>query len=313
MSGGVEVCEFPSVQPDNLEVGRIGARHFIDRGYRHLAFCGPADWSWTRRRGTAFRETALRAGCTCDLFLPAHSGGYHHRFESAARPAQTWARAGELRDWVNGLPKPVGIMGCHDQRAAHVLEACRILKIQVPQEVAVVGVDNNEMICESQYPPLTSIDLNGSRTGYEAAAMLDRLLSGLPLPERHVMIPPKEVVARMSSDILAVENETVVDALRFIQKNFDQMISVDAVARFVGISKSNLEALFRKSLGGSVGEEIRRCRLERIQVLLLDRSLNLKAIAQQVGLRSSSYLVSFFEHQTGETPRSWRRRHQTPD
>lgn len=307
MMGDLSVPRFPSVRQDDLAIGALGARHFMAQGLRNLAFCGPGNWIWSMLRAKALAEEARAAGCPCFFFMPEHPEAHCYTSQLNPRPLLDWTTARALRDWIAALPKPVGIMGCHDQRAIHVLEACQDLGLAVPAEVAVLGVDDNLMICESRLPQLSSIDLAGIQIGYEAAAMMDRLLSGGELPEKHVVVPPKAVIKRTSSDVLAVKHQELARAMTFIGENFTRPISIEDVARAAGVSRGHLCRCFRQVFHCSVAEEIRRRRLERAQTLLHDHSLTLDRVARDAGFVHASHLANYFVSKIGMSPGSWRK------
>jgi LacI family transcriptional regulator len=240
--------------------------------------------------------------------MPEHPDHPVYTSQLNPRPRLDWTTAASLRDWLISLPKPVGIMGCHDQRALHVLEACQDLGLAVPAEVAVIGVDNNLMLCESRHPHLSSIDLNAVQIGREAAAMMDRILSGETLSEKHLVVTAvKGIVKRLSSDILAVRHPELALAMGFISEHFAEPISVEDVAHAAGVSKGHLARCFRQQFHCSVAEEIRRRRLHRAQQLLHDRTLTIEEVARASGFLHASHLVNFFVAKVGLPPGTWRK------
>lgn len=305
--GDLSEPRFPSVRQDDLAIGALAARHFLEQGVRNLAFCGPGNWIWSMLRAKALAEEARAVGCPCFFFMPEHPEAHCYTSQLNPCPLQDWTDARALRDWIAALPKPAGIMGCHDQRAIHVLEACHDLGLAVPAAVAVIGVDDNSMICESRLPQLSSIDLNGIRIGYEAAAMMDRLLSGEEPAEKHVVVPAKGVVKRASSDVLAVKHQGLAHAMTFIGEHFSEPISIEDVSRAAGVSRGHLCRCFRQVFNCSVAGEIRRRRLQRAQALLHDRSLTLDKIAHDSGFVHASHLVNYFASQVGISPGAWRK------
>lgn len=303
--GDLGDSRFPSVRQDDLAIGALAAHHFIEQGLRTLAFCGPGNWPWSMLRAKAFGDAARDAGCACHFFMPDHPD--HAGYLSQLNPRRDWTSATRLRDWLAALPKPVGVMGCHDQRALHVLEACQDLGLSVPAEVAVIGVDDNLMLCESRHPHLSSIDLNAHAIGRAAAAMMERILAGEPLPEKHVIVPAKGVVKRPASDVLSARHPELALAMAFIGERFAEPISVEDVARAAGVSKGHLARCFRAQFHCSVAEEIRRRRLQRAQMLLHDRSLTIDEVARASGFVHASHLVNFFAARLGVSPGCWRK------
>jgi len=213
----------------------------------------------------------------------------------------------QLVEWLESLPKPIGVMASADITAQHVLEACQRAKIIVPEHVAVIGADNDELICDICYPPLSSVIINDSRRGYEAAAMLDRLMSGSPPPAMQVYVEPSGVVGRASTDILAIEDQMLAAALRFIRDHACEPICTDHVVRSVPFSRSVLERKFKKAVGRTINDEIVRLRLNRAVELLSATDLELKAIAYKAGFGSPSYMGAVFREKLGRTPGSYRK------
>jgi len=263
-----------------------------------LAYCGypciPTN-KWSSARAEAFAKRAAQAGCTCDVFT-----GRHH-------VACDWdAMQRELTDWLASLSRPVGLMACNDVRARHVLEACRLLGLRVPDDVAVVGVDNNEMMCELSAPPLTSVEQGLRRMGYEAAALLDRLMAGEKPRRRRYVYDPIDVVTRRSTDVLAVDDPEVAAAVHCIQDRACEGIGVPDVADAVGISRSTLERKYEAATGRTVYDDIRRIRIERARQLLLTTNLPLKQVAARSGFKYVTYLSAVFCRHYGCTPAKWR-------
>ncbi len=288
-----EVC------PDSDKAGRLAADHFLERGIRRFAFVGA--WGnppWSARRGEGFASQLDKAGLSCNVF-PL----------SPTVTRRGWAREQVvLGKWLRGFPKPLGVFACDDDRGRQVLEACRGAGLQVPEDVAVVGVDNDELLCELSDPPLSSVALNVEQAGYEAAALLDGLMSGRVREPRRILVEPTYVVTRRSSDVLAVDDRQLARALRFIQDNAARPIAVDDVVRHVGCSRRTLELRFRRMLARSVNHEIQHARLERAKRLLAETDLPVVKIAIAAGFDSPSYLVRLFHRRFGLSPTAYRQR-----
>lgn len=294
------------VSSDDPEVGRMGARYFLERGFRSLAFCGPGNWNWCRKRADAFAVETERAGKKCSLFLPEYAYDNDYEYENDANPNQQWTTPAKLREWIDLLEKPVGIMGCHDQRALHALEACKDLGLQIPNEVSLLGVDNNLLLCEASEPSLSSVDLDPTRIGYEAARLLDQMLTRkIRKPSRHI-VPPKRIVTRMSSDISAIDDQALARALQYIQKHKTQLIGVDEIVEATGVSRRTLERRFKDYFRLTINQELCRQRIELAKMLLFDTHLPIESIALQCGFRYSTYFSHIFEKETGVSPGRWR-------
>jgi LacI family transcriptional regulator len=286
----------PYVFTDNAAIGRLGAAHLLACGFGTLAYYGSprtATAGWSDERAVAFAAACREAGRPCHL----HTG----------RPADArrWQELqGDLRGWLQTLPTPVGLMACNDARARHVLEACRTLGLRVPHDVAVLGVDNDEMICELTIPPLSSIDQAARRVGYEAATLLDRMVRSGPAAAAgaRVVVPPVGVVARTSTDAMVASDEAVVAAVRRLRANPLTRPDIAALAEEVCLSRATLEGRFKAILGRSIHDESVRLRVAAIRSLITQTDLPLKTIAARAGFGSVQYMTTFFHRHTGTTP-----------
>ncbi|HVW02320.1 MAG TPA: DNA-binding transcriptional regulator [Planctomycetaceae bacterium] len=289
---------FPHIWTDHHQVGRLAASHLLERGFRHFAFCGFAQHEWSSRRHGGFREAIGQAGLDCayDESPWATSGDY------------SWEEQQEqLAVWIQSLPKPVGVMACNDRRGQQVLDACRRIEVAVPEEVAVIGVDNDELLCDLCDPPLSSVVPNAERVGYEAAALLDRLMRGETLEQSEWLIEPLGIITRQSTDVLAIDDRQVASAVRFIREHACEGIGVDDVLRHVPLSRSVLERRFRKYLKRSPQIEIRSVQMKRVKQLLAETDLPLERIASLAGFEHPEYMSVVFKRETGQTPGQYRR------
>jgi LacI family transcriptional regulator len=288
-----EVC------PDSHRAGRMAAEHLVERGFRQFAFVGVwGDYPWSERRGEGFAERLGEAGLACHVFP-----------EPRAAPKGDWAREqAMLGQWLRELPKPVGVLACDDDRGRQVLEACRGGELQVPEDVAVVGVDNDELLCELSDPPLSSVALNAEKAGYEAADLLGGLMSGRVTTARRILVEPTHVVTRYSTDILAIGDRQVAIGLRFIRDNANRSIGAIDVVRQADCSRRALELRFRRVLGRSINREIQQARLQRAKRLLIETDLAMGDVAAAAGFNSANYLVRLFRRELGQSPTEYRRR-----
>jgi LacI family transcriptional regulator, galactose operon repressor len=204
------------------------------------------------------------------------------------------------------LPKPVGLMACNDDRGRGVLEACRLAGVRVPEDVAVIGVDNDELFCELADPPLSSVALNTEHGGYRTAHLLDQLMQQKIRTPQRLIVEPTEVVARRSTDVKAFDGREVVTALSFIHRNRARDFTVNDVAHAVGVSRRNLEVKFRKSVGRTILTEIQRIRLDHAKRMLRETDLSIPQIAESSGYNSASYLTQVFRKETGASPVKYR-------
>ncbi len=281
-------------------IARLAADHLLERGLTHLAFCGFPRTRinlWSHARGEAFRRYLAGKGMQCSLYTGRH------------RSARRWDNMLKgLMDWLDSLPKPLGLMACDDVRARHVLEACRRLDLRVPDDVAVIGVDNNEMLCELTTTPLTSIEQGLRRMGFEAAALLDRMIGGATPSQTRFVIDPETVVTRRSTDVLAVADADVAEAARFVRERACDGIGVSDVVRAVQTSRSTLERKFKSLIGRTVHDEIQRIRLEHVARLLAISELTIKQVAAQNGFAHVPYMTTLFRRRYGCTPGQYRNR-----
>jgi LacI family transcriptional regulator len=283
----------PWFETDDAAVAQAAFEHLRERGFRNFAFCGDPRFNWSNWRQEHFQRAVQAEGGTCAAYEPA-------------RVASDRDAADDLARWLRYLPKPVGVMACYDLRGVQVLDACRRLGVPVPDEVAVVAVDNDELLCELAHPPLSSVVPNTRRTGYEAAALLDRLMNGSRAPGETHLIPPLGVATRQSTDVLAIEDPHVSRAVRYIREHACEGINVRDVLRAVPQSRRLLEARFKKLLGRTPHEEILRVQLRRVKQLLTETDLPLETIAERTGFAHPEYLSVVFRREVGQPPSRYR-------
>jgi LacI family transcriptional regulator len=288
------VPALPWVETDDAEIARLAAEHFLERGFKHFGYCGDARFNWSVWREGFFAEQLRRAGH--DL----------HAYRSDLTTADLGAQNRHLMEWLRSLPKPVGIMACYDRRGQQVLDACRTAALAVPDEVAVVGVDDDELLCEIAAPPLSSVIPNTHRTGYEAAALLDRMMAGRKVPAKAHLIVPLGVAARQSTDVLAIDDREVAKAVRFIREHACEGINVSDLMNAITLSRRVLEQRFQRLLGRTPHAEILHVRLNRVQRLLAETDLPLYLIAERAGFEHVEYLSVAFKRELGKTPRQFR-------
>lgn len=295
--GLVPDAGLPLVHVNDAAIARLAAEHFLERGFRHFGFCTITGAPWSHARCRVFTQIVTDLGHTCSVCeLPPDT--LHH---------STWdAQLDKLIKWVRSLPRPVGVMVCNDPRGQLVLEACRRAGAAVPEELAVVGVDNDEPLCEICDPPLSSVVPDHRRVGYEGAALLDLLMQGDAAARAPIYVPPLGIVARMSSDVLAVDDPHVAAALRYIREYARDGINVDDVVRNAAMSRSTLQRRFQNLLGRTLHDEILRVRLRLAQQLLEETDLPIEQVADKAGFTHRQYLGEVFKTQYGESPAAYR-------
>lgn len=290
---GVPDHNFPLVHVDDAEISRKVAEHFSRRDFRHFAFYGIEEENWSERRREAFRE-ATKGGDSFDSLSA-------HRSQS-----ESDAHFQDLGRWLAGLPKPVAMMVCSDQRGLFLLEACRASGLKVPDEVAVVGVDNDLALCEVGTPNLSSVRGGHSQVGFVAAERLDRLMAGEASPGETVLVPPNEMVVRESSDSFGIPDEAVREAIRFVREQYAEPITNDDIARAAGLSKTRLQVRFRAAMGTSLRDFLIERRLARAVNLIQSTDLTFADIAERCGFRHHEYLGYVLKRERGVTPRQLR-------
>jgi LacI family transcriptional regulator len=296
------VSEFPRVSVNNVEVARLAAGHLIAKGFRHFAYFGDAHFLWARERGREFRRAVEKEGRTCAIFDDTRSDAKRPGSDSDIRAvAESLAR----------LPRALGVFACYDGRAQQVLEACQLRDWAVPDEIAVLGVDNDELLCDLCTPPLSSVQPNARRTGFEAAAMLARMMRGERLESQTRYVDPVRVVERQSTDVVSVADARVAQAIRFIREHVGDGIDVSDVLRAVPMSRTLLERKFKAALGHSPHRQIVRQRIERAKHLLVESEVSIAVVADLAGFDNASYLSVAFRRETGESPYAYRAKHRT--
>ncbi len=291
---------FPYVGLDHTRVSQMAAEHLLTLGLKNFGFYGYAPAS-IRRSTSAPRRSTPPSPPRATRATSAAPGG---------RPGEgDWdGEQAALAQWVAALPKPVGVMASNDEPGLFLLDACRRANLRVPDEVAVIGVDNDEHLCDLAIPPLTSVDVNGERIGYDAAKLLDDLMSGhSPVAGgERIQVSPRGVVVRRSTDAVASEDPEVNRAVSFIRGHGGRPPSVAEVFAHTDLSRAALQQRMRKVLGRTVHEEIERVRLARVTELLVRSDLTIKQVASQTGFSSVQYLTRVFRAAVGETPARFR-------
>jgi LacI family transcriptional regulator len=298
VSAARQVPNLLYVETDDAAIARLAADHLLERGFRYFGFCGDPRFNWSNWREEHFHQRITQAGFDCHIYRPSPQ----------RRGIAPWSRQrAEIGRWIRALPKPVGLMACYDIRGREVLDVCRQLGISVPDEVALIGVDNDELICDLADPPLSSVIPDTQRTGYEAARLLDLLMAGKSeLPLAH-LLPPLGIAVRRSTDVLATDDADVSAAVRFIRAHATEGINVEDVLRAVPLSRRVLESRFEKQLGRTPHEEITRVQIERVKELLAETDLPLAAVAHRAGYKHIEYMSVVFKRETGLSPSQYRR------
>jgi len=300
--GRTEVSCLLNVVTDSERIGQMAAEHLLACGFKKFAYCGcrasseeNAPWSELRRQ--SFTDRIRQAGWSCENFpIPPSS-------------RLSWLRErGLMARWLQSLPKPLGLMAANDDRASQVVEACKVAGVSVPSEVGIIGVDNDEVVCGLSDPPLSSVAVNFERAGYEAASSLDCLMKRRgPIPAR-IVVHPTHIVVRRSTDVVAVEDQSVAKALRYIRgASRREELMVAVVAQNAGVSRRLLEKRFRRELGCSVLDEIRRMHTEKMAQLLVETHLPVREIAETLGFGDVQHFARYFRSVKKMSPLAYRK------
>jgi LacI family transcriptional regulator len=289
----------PHVGLDNKTVVGLAFQHLTDCGFRQFGFCGlsPGQNVWLDLRRSLFDVIVRRSGSACHIF----------EGPSQSRRA-TWEDEQEqIAAWIRRLPKPVGVMACNDDRGLQVLDACRRVNIMVPEDVAVIGVDNDEILCSLANPKLSSVDVGTYHVGYTAAALLDRMMAGEPPPKEPVLLAALAVVPRESTNVLATEDRELAEAIRLIRERACEGLRLKDFGRTTSLSRRTLGRRVRALLGRSPKDEITRVQLEKAKSLLAETELPVVAIAERCGFSQPKYFSQVFHAKVGTPPASYRR------
>ena len=289
---------YPSIITDSEGIAKLAFEHFFNRGFGNLAFCGLDECVWSQTRGEYFRKLAHDSGIEVCIYEGP-----------ASKNKRVWRNEQYLvAEWLKYLPKPVGLMCCNDDRALQVVEACMIGGLNVPDDIAILGVDNDRLACELSDPLISSISLNIEAAGFEAASLLDSLMSGEKMTGQIVEVSGTHIVTRQSTDLLAIQDKDICAAIRFIRLNISCRLQVDDVVGATTVSRRVLEKKFRSTLRRSLYQEIRRVRVNYIVELLVSTNMSISEIALKAGFGGIEHVSRYFRKETGMSLREYRKR-----
>ena len=288
--------DLPYVETDDAAIARLAADHFLERDFSHFAFLGDDRFRWSDNRCRAFVEALAAKGHEVSVF------------ERACRRAVSSDDDEAVEAWLAAVPKPVAVLACYDIRGRQVIDACRRAGIAVPDQVAVLGVDDDEVLCGLASPPLSSVVPDAAGAGRLAAELLERLMCGEPIDRSEWLLPPVGIATRQSTDVLAIDDAFVVAAVRHIRDHACDAIKVADVARALKTTRRVLESRFTKRVGHTPHEEITRVQFRRVEQLLRETDLSLAAIAMRAGFRHTEYMTVAFTKRHGMPPSRWRQR-----
>ncbi|WP_025764298.1 AraC family transcriptional regulator [Dyadobacter tibetensis] len=291
--------EIPNITGAYRSTGALGAEYFLKKGFTNFAFYGFGDIVWSRERAEGFEDRL------------AQSGHEVHYFEhKKARSTELWYyKPSSLSRWLKSLPKPIGLMTCDDNQGQHITEACRHVGIRIPEEVAVLGVDNDEMICDLSDPPLSSIALDTEQGGYEAGRLMDQMIQQGTQAFYDIVVAPLQVITRHSTDIYATHDHHIASSLKYIHQNIEKNLHVDEVVKQVPLSRRALEKRFLEITGFPIYKYIFNLRIEKFTQKLLDTDMSVFEIAMDMGLTDSKNIARQFRQVKGCSPSEFRRKY----
>jgi LacI family transcriptional regulator len=290
----------PRISANGELIGKMAAEHFLEKGFRHFAYYCLINAEWTKKRGDAFAECVGQKGCGVDFFPVKGTIGKSWQIKQQL-----------LADWLGGLDKPLAVLAGNDEQGRHVIEACRLADLRVPYDVAVLGVDNDDIVCDLCEPRLSSIALDSESAGFRAAEVLDKLMSsGQQYSDEEIVIQPTYVIQRHSTDILAVEDAAVSDAMRFIRENTRDNITVDEVALAAAVSRRVLEKKFNIMLNSTILKEIRLARTRTIETMLMETDMSISQIAEALDFPGIDHFSRYFKLEAGVSPLAYRKLHK---
>ncbi|MDZ7723899.1 MAG: DNA-binding transcriptional regulator [candidate division KSB1 bacterium] len=292
--------KLPVISTDSDSIAKMASSHLIEKGLTNYAFCGFDNYKWSEGRKLHFNKYINKAGFKVFNYRSLRNN-----------TKNDWDIEQEhVADWIRSLPKPVGIFTCNDDRGQHVLEVCKMMKIKVPEEVLVIGVDNDPLVCDIGDPPLTSIALNIQSAGYQAAGLMDEMINSGKIIRKKIIVSPTHVVQRQSSDILAVNDPEVARAIAFIRKNAKNKLFVKDVVKTTCLSRRTLERRFKESIHRTIYSEIRRMRIELIAKMLIETDLPVSQISSIFDFTDLEHISRYFKIEKGLSLREFRKRYQ---
>ncbi len=297
VSAARQLPNMPGVEAGDAAIAESAVNHFAERGLRHVAFCGEVAFNWSVWRRDAFVKKAADFAMTCAVFDVADE-----------RSGKSWPQERRrLIRWLERLPVPCGVMAAYDSLARRILELCKQVDRSVPDSIAVLGVDDDPLLCQLATPALTSVIPAAENAGYVAAEQLDRMMAGKKVKPAGTLLLPLGIATRRSTDIVAVDDPDVASAARFILSHAADGIRVADVVAVVPLTRRALELRFKSLLGKTPHELIIATRIAKAEILLRDTSLPLQRIAYQCGIEHPEYLSVLFRKHRGMTPGEFRR------
>jgi LacI family transcriptional regulator len=291
-------CKYTCID-DFEKIASFAADHLLERGFKNFAFCGYDKTIWSRNRGSSFESYLRDKGYSCAIYD-----------QPAGMMNQPWEKEKPiLTDWLKKLPLPLGVMACNDERAQDVIDSCRECGFDIPDDVAVIGVDNDPLLCELKNPQITSVALNAERSGFEIAELLDSLMKNRKIDEKTIVTAPTHIESRQSTDRLAIDDEEVSMAIKYIRDHSKELIQVEDVLEVVPLSRRALERRFKKVLKRTVYDEIQQAKMNEICHLLVKTNYSITRIAMILGYCGVAHFARAFTKIKGISPLAYRKKY----
>lgn len=287
---------FSNLTGDYIGTGRMAARYFIDKKFKNFAFYGNKGVVWSRERAEGFMQEVQ------------HAGGNYFYFESEGLSENEWSNSHtNLDDWLISLPKPIALLACDDRFALEVSEICKINDIHIPDEISLLGVDNDELICNLSDPPISSILLEVEKGGYKAGRLIHQQIKERKNIPFNIVIDPVRIEERKSTDKYNIENKHILKIVRYIEENLNSDLPIETLTELVPLSRRNLEVKFKKELGTSIYQFILKYRIEYFANLLANTDRSLFDIALECGFNDSKNISRVFKKMKGLSPAEYRK------
>lgn len=290
--------QIPTIHTNSEKIAQLAAEHFIERGLKNFAYCGFKEMSWSKHRYDYFAKEIQKRNYQVNNF--------YETVNKLINPTEKVLAS--FIDWLRSLPKPIGLMACNDDMGQIVLEICKMADFHVPEQIAVLGVDNDELTCELTDPLLSSIALDTEKSGFDAAHLLDKLMNGEKMNGQVIYQEPSRVVIRQSTDMMAIEDKDVAQAVRYVHEHYKEPIGVENVAGEVHLSSRHLYKKFMKTIGHSVFEEIKKNRINHICKLLTETDLSIYEITMSLGYTEIEHIARYFQKEMGMSPNEYRKK-----
>ena len=285
-----------TIVTDSQSIGKLAAEYFIGLGFQNFAYCGFKGLDWSLKRFCSYNKTLKENGI---------SKIFEYKEDPSVK-SQSLKERWKISKWLKQLPHPLCVFACNDDRAICILEACKFADLNIPEEVAVLGVDNDELMCNLSSPSLSSIELNFERAGFLAAQHLKELIHK-KAENKVIYVYPVEIVERCSTDVLAINDPEITAALIFIRNHFYKPIQAADVVNATGLSRRELEKRFKKFLKKTIKDEIERLRIEWIKKKLIISNQSIYQISSELEFANPEHFSRYFKNATGQRPLQFRR------